>query len=272
MSHLIELGEVVGIIVCQSIGEPGTQLTLRNFHTRGSFTGDTAEHVQAPFNGNIEFNENSVYPTRTCNGNTSYLCHNNLSITIDGHAQVQNLPIPPQSLILVQNDQYDKFLLRFMLEHLPSRRKFANNIYYDLEGEMHWSTNVYHAIEYLHSNVHSILRIGYLWILLGGIYESCVVPFPFHKHQDQAGVQLFVSKHQSIFDSYVDKVEYKLGDSNYYGKEEKIFNYSETDQTISNEDRDSIYVTFSPRNYNIKGKKPMNRFIILLQSNKEWGK
>ena len=32
---LIEMGEAVGIIAAQSIGEPGTQLTLRTFHTGG---------------------------------------------------------------------------------------------------------------------------------------------------------------------------------------------------------------------------------------------
>ncbi|KAG9438781.1 hypothetical protein H6P81_021261 [Aristolochia fimbriata] len=40
---LVELGEAVGIIAGQSIGEPGTQLTLRTFHTGGVFTGGTAE-------------------------------------------------------------------------------------------------------------------------------------------------------------------------------------------------------------------------------------
>src|ERR1044072_6591451 len=41
---LVELGEAVGIIAGQSIGEPGTQLTLRTFHTGGVFTGGTAEY------------------------------------------------------------------------------------------------------------------------------------------------------------------------------------------------------------------------------------
>jgi DNA-directed RNA polymerase subunit beta' len=34
-SHIVDLGEAVGIIAAQSIGEPGTQLTLRTFHTGG---------------------------------------------------------------------------------------------------------------------------------------------------------------------------------------------------------------------------------------------
>ncbi|KAF9603054.1 hypothetical protein IFM89_033779 [Coptis chinensis] len=40
---LVELGEVVSIIAGQSIGEPGTQLTLRTFHIGGVFTGGTAD-------------------------------------------------------------------------------------------------------------------------------------------------------------------------------------------------------------------------------------
>ena len=32
---LVDIGEAVGIIAAQSIGEPGTQLTMRTFHTGG---------------------------------------------------------------------------------------------------------------------------------------------------------------------------------------------------------------------------------------------
>jgi DNA-directed RNA polymerase subunit beta' len=32
---LVEIGDAVGIIAAQSIGEPGTQLTMRTFHTGG---------------------------------------------------------------------------------------------------------------------------------------------------------------------------------------------------------------------------------------------
>ena len=38
-SELVNLGEAVGIIAAQSIGEPGTQLTMRTFHT-GGVAGD----------------------------------------------------------------------------------------------------------------------------------------------------------------------------------------------------------------------------------------
>jgi DNA-directed RNA polymerase subunit beta' len=39
----IELGEAVGVIAAQSIGEPGTQLTMRTFHT-GGIAGEVISH------------------------------------------------------------------------------------------------------------------------------------------------------------------------------------------------------------------------------------
>ena len=53
----VTLGEAVGIIAAQSIGEPGTQLTLRTFHTGGVFSGDLLSEIRAPFNGTISFPE-----------------------------------------------------------------------------------------------------------------------------------------------------------------------------------------------------------------------
>ena len=55
---LVDLGEAVGIIAAQSIGEPGTQLTMRTFHTGGVFTGELAEQIKAPFNGIIRLPRN----------------------------------------------------------------------------------------------------------------------------------------------------------------------------------------------------------------------
>jgi hypothetical protein len=50
---MISLGEAVGIIAAQSIGEPGTQLTMRTFHTGGIFTSETLKQIVSPFSGKI---------------------------------------------------------------------------------------------------------------------------------------------------------------------------------------------------------------------------
>ena len=54
---LVPLGEAVGILAAQSIGEPGTQLTMRTFHTGGVFSGDVMDEIRAPYKGVIDFSE-----------------------------------------------------------------------------------------------------------------------------------------------------------------------------------------------------------------------
>jgi DNA-directed RNA polymerase subunit beta' len=54
--RMTEMGDAVGIIAAQSIGEPGTQLTLRTFHVGGvaSYTAEESE-LKSKFDGKIEF-------------------------------------------------------------------------------------------------------------------------------------------------------------------------------------------------------------------------
>ena len=44
----IEPGTCVGALGAQSIGEPGTQLTMRTFHTGGVFSGDVLDEIKSP--------------------------------------------------------------------------------------------------------------------------------------------------------------------------------------------------------------------------------
>jgi DNA-directed RNA polymerase subunit beta' len=53
----VNLGEAIGIIAAQSIGEPGTQLTMRTFHTGGAVAGSgkSRETYLAPTSGKVEY-------------------------------------------------------------------------------------------------------------------------------------------------------------------------------------------------------------------------
>ncbi|WP_047450482.1 DNA-directed RNA polymerase subunit beta' [Alistipes sp. ZOR0009] len=57
-SRMVQLGEAVGVIAAQSIGEPGTQLTLRTFHVGGT-AGNTAadSKIVARYDGRLEIDE-----------------------------------------------------------------------------------------------------------------------------------------------------------------------------------------------------------------------
>jgi DNA-directed RNA polymerase subunit beta' len=56
--HLVNIGEAVGVIAAQSIGEPGTQLTMRTFHIGGAASRATAiDNVQVKRNGAVRLHD-----------------------------------------------------------------------------------------------------------------------------------------------------------------------------------------------------------------------
>ena len=71
---IVSIGEAVGVLAAQSIGEPGTQLTMRTFHTGGVFTGGLIDQIYAPFNGEVNYmnNFNGVL-IRTLKGHVGFL-------------------------------------------------------------------------------------------------------------------------------------------------------------------------------------------------------
>nr|QKV45020.1 RNA polymerase beta'' subunit [Heuchera mexicana] len=271
---LVELGEAVGIIAGQSIGEPGTQLTLRTFHTGGVFTGGTAEHVRAPSNGKIKFNEDLVHPTRTRHGHPAFLCSIDLYVTIESEDIIHNVNIPPKSFILVKNDQYvesEQVIaeIRAGTSTFNFKERVRKHIYSDSQGEMHWSTDVYHAPEFTYGNVHLLPKTSHLWILSGSSCRSNVVPFSLHKDQDQLNVHSLSVERKYISNLSVtnDQVRHKLFSSDRSGK--RIPDYSELNRIICTDHCNFIYPAILHENYDLLSKRRKNRLIIPFQSIQE---
>jgi len=66
---LVHRGEAVGVIAAQSIGEPGTQLTLRTFHVGGTASNVTSENsMLAKYEGKADFDELRTVPHITEEG------------------------------------------------------------------------------------------------------------------------------------------------------------------------------------------------------------
>nr|UNY34386.1 RNA polymerase beta'' subunit [Didymodoxa caffra]UNY34467.1 RNA polymerase beta'' subunit [Didymodoxa caffra] len=275
---LVELGEAVGIIAGQSIGEPGTQLTLRTFHTGGVFTGGTAEHVRAPSNGKIKFNEDLVHPTRTRHGHPAFLCYIDLDVTIESEDIIHNVTIPPKSFLLVQNDQYvesEQVIaeIRAGTYTLNFKERVRKHIYSDSEGEMHWSTCVYHTPEFTYSNVHLLSKTSHLWILSGGSYRSSGVSFSIHKDQDQINLYFLSSKGKSILSFSGNTVKNDQGKDKFITsslsgkKESSIPYYSEFNRIIARGQCNLIFLSILHKNSDLVllAKRRRNRFIIPFQ-------
>nr|YP_010873914.1 RNA polymerase beta'' subunit [Justicia grossa]WGV35304.1 RNA polymerase beta'' subunit [Justicia grossa] len=274
---LVELGEAVGIIAGQSIGEPGTQLTLRTFHTGGVFTGGTAEHVRAPSNGKIKFNEDLVHPTRTRHGHPAFLCSINLSVTIESEDIRHNVTIPPQSFLLVQNDQYvesEQVIaeIRAGTSTLNFKERVRKHIYSDSDGEMHWSTDVYHALKFTYGNVHLLPKTSHLWILLGGPRRSSLVSLALHKDQDQMSAHFPSLKRGSTSNlpGTNDQLRQKFFPSDFSGKKQpRIPDYSDISRIRGTGRYNLMDPTILYQNSDLFSQRRRNRFIIPLQSIQE---
>nr|YP_010162880.1 RNA polymerase beta'' subunit [Kennedia prostrata]QRI60589.1 RNA polymerase beta'' subunit [Kennedia prostrata] len=268
--HLVELGEAVGIIAGQSIGEPGTQLTLRTFHTGGVFTGGTAEHVRAPSNGKIKFNEDLVHPTRTRHGHPAFLCYIDLYVTIESGDIIHNVTIPPKSFLLVQNNQYVKSEqviaeIRAGTYTLNLKEKVRKHVYSDLEGEMHWSTDVYHASEFRYSNVHILPKTSHLWILSGKSYRSGSVSFSLRKDQDQMNIHYLSTEERDICNLLVSnhQVRHKLLRFNPSDKQKRrIPDSSIFNQIICVDHCHFTHPAIFHDTMDLLSKRRRNRFII----------
>ncbi|NBO94126.1 MAG: DNA-directed RNA polymerase subunit beta', partial [Planctomycetia bacterium] len=71
--RIAESGDAVGIIAAQSIGEPGTQLTLRTFHVGGvASLSKTESEITSKFDGRIEFDGMKVTQYDTEGGESSF--------------------------------------------------------------------------------------------------------------------------------------------------------------------------------------------------------
>ena len=62
--HIVNIGEAVGIVAAQSIGEPGTQLTMRTFHIGGTAKFDEHSTLEARHDGLVKFVNLNTVKTR----------------------------------------------------------------------------------------------------------------------------------------------------------------------------------------------------------------
>ena len=82
---LVNIGEAVGIIAAQSIGEPGTQLTMRTFHIGGIAQGGQQSFQAASHEGTIQFRNESIL--ENANGEQVVMSRNMQLLVLDEQGQ-----------------------------------------------------------------------------------------------------------------------------------------------------------------------------------------
>jgi DNA-directed RNA polymerase subunit beta' len=133
---LINLGEAVGVIAAQSIGEPGTQLTMRTFHIGGAASrAAIASSVEAKSNGVIGFNATMRYVSNT-KGELVVIARSGEIIIQDEHGRERERhKVPYGATLTVKADQTIKAgtilanwdpLTRPIITEFAGQTKFEN--------------------------------------------------------------------------------------------------------------------------------------------------
>ncbi|MBT9466795.1 DNA-directed RNA polymerase subunit beta' [Hydrogenophaga sp.] len=103
---LVNIGEAVGVIAAQSIGEPGTQLTMRTFHIGGAASrAAVASSVEAKSSGVIGFNATMRYVTNT-KGELVVISRSGEIIIHDEHGRERERhKVPYGAILSIKADQ-----------------------------------------------------------------------------------------------------------------------------------------------------------------------
>jgi len=101
---LVEQGLAVGIIAAQSIGEPGTQLTMRTFHIGGAAAREVEEHeIRARRRGRIRFAR--IRTVQNAEGKNVVLARNGEIILLDPkERELDSYQVPNGATLLVNED------------------------------------------------------------------------------------------------------------------------------------------------------------------------
>nr|YP_010336952.1 RNA polymerase beta'' subunit [Madagascaria erythrocladioides]QUE28986.1 RNA polymerase beta'' subunit [Madagascaria erythrocladioides]UNJ16537.1 RNA polymerase beta'' subunit [Madagascaria erythrocladioides] len=190
-SKIVDLGEAVGIIAAQSIGEPGTQLTMRTFHTGGVFTGELSNQIIAPTDGLVSYSPQSeLISIRTKHGEIALKTLSTLELSLtDLKNEKQTFILKTGSTVFVENNSIvskEQILAELPVKSQFSTEKAQKYLIADISGKVYFSNLVIEETNINNNTTRTVKKEGLVWILSSQIYT---IP-------DSA--EILVRKNQSI--------------------------------------------------------------------------
>lgn len=175
---MVDMGEAVGIIAAQSIGEPGTQLTMRTFHTGGVFTGEVARQIKAEKDGTIEFAKGlSTRKVRTRHGDEREQVETvgNL-VLVPNKGKKISYPLTVGSYLYVkEGDAVAKNQLLVEVAKVSvkkSTEKATKDVTSNLAGEVLFANLIPDEKTDRQGNTTKVAKSsGLLWVLSGEVYN-----------------------------------------------------------------------------------------------------
>nr|YP_009496749.1 RNA polymerase beta' subunit [Pseudictyota dubia]AWT39462.1 RNA polymerase beta' subunit [Pseudictyota dubia] len=173
--NLIDIGEAIGIIAGQSIGEPGTQLTMRTFHTGGIFTSEIRGTIRSPISGIVKFSKRlKRIPVRTTRGEDVLLTKNAGSLLIIPEKKSDKsikLELFRNTIVFHKNNQYiqKNAIIAELVDDEKQTRTEIKPVLSTTSGEV--------FIPRITNKLTNINKTRLLWILSGKVYQAPIHSF-----------------------------------------------------------------------------------------------
>ena len=175
--RLISLGDAVGIIAAQSIGEPGTQLTMRTFHTGGIFTSEMLKQTFSPFSGKISLPpslKSVIY--RTNHGAMVSKLQQEATLTITNWKGIkQTIFLEIGSFLYIHSSSFvrkNQLISEYSAKSVVPGARRLKPIYTGLEGEIRFESLLIRTIS---RDEKSKVKVnqddGVLWVGSGKIFS-----------------------------------------------------------------------------------------------------
>ena len=164
-------------MAAQSIGEPGTQLTMRTFHTGGVFSGDLTRQIRAPFPGTILYSLNSKTTlVRTMHGEKGFRLNETVDLYIENSVGTRtHLRIPEGNILLVNNQQKvytSQILAEIKKDANLILEEDSKHVYTEVSGETYFQNIEIDNVVDKQGSLNTISkRDGLIWVLYGERYS-----------------------------------------------------------------------------------------------------
>ncbi len=176
-NRVVDAGEAIGIIAAQSIGEPGTQLTMRTFHTGGAVAGGKSRaQLKAPAKGTVTFKIQSR-SIRTAYGDVKEQTTRDGVMKISDGKKEKSVNVLTGSLLEVINGQ-EVEAGQLLAEYDPPGSKKAlterasKDITADISGRIQFAGFQADEKRDRQGNIsRTANRAGIIWILEGDVYN-----------------------------------------------------------------------------------------------------
>ena len=174
----VDIGEAIGIIAAQSIGEPGTQLTMRTFHTGGVFKGSGVTRQAKSTVDGVVMTDVKTKEQRTRHGDIVQIAIKEADVEIKGKDYTDKVHVPIGAKVLYKKgdevkagDAIAEFEPASKGDGSRLTEKALKDITSDISGEVVFEDFVADERKDRQGNISRIAnKQGIVWVLGGDVY------------------------------------------------------------------------------------------------------